>query len=569
MQSLSSPRFQPQYLAMSGRDHQPQSCHPVPNTSSVPPHETDERIGMKDAALESPIPESEGFTRLVYRFGRSNALLFLVWFALILILKWSTLTQPPVWDGSMSVFPAAITLADHNFDLRYLLDQPGYVDGGPNVHSDSLVTWVTALLIGLFGSSSALFPILHVCHFAVAAAAIAALYRFALPLLDTTLSAVATLAVLVFPLVLTQAGYMYLEMPMLAATTFALLAWTRGRRPQTIVWSVAAVLIKGSGIIVPLAISGMAFFDPRPTHRDRRFGALALAVPAAVLGVLILMTPSITSDESGYLGAHIKVMFEYLVRIPDLLVMLVVYLAATLLLSPWRPRHGREEPATSLASEQQTRILSVAFLVAAFLAFYMLYPVLRVAGAVLPRYYVQVFPFILFGLLAAIRRLVDDKVILVLLLSLIVWSGVNRNGELYPDNDINNFALIERSGAYTGLLDLQRAGIRAIEKLPVGAEVFYDQPAHYKLSYPLMGYAANPLPGGHSILHEEPYKNGRLEDFPGDFYMLYEYPWLGGEIIWEVRSQAEEDPNHRVEVITIEVEGRRSDLLHITRTRDR
>ena len=81
--------------------------------------------------VETPTSEGEDEPQLLRRLGKSTPVLFLAWFALILILKWPTLTQPPVWDGSMSVFPAAITLAENNFDLGYLLEQPGYADGRP------------------------------------------------------------------------------------------------------------------------------------------------------------------------------------------------------------------------------------------------------------------------------------------------------------------------------------------------------------------------------------------------------------------------------------------------------
>ena len=204
--------------------------------------------------------------------------------------------QTPVWDGSMSVFPAAITLAESGFDLGNLLDQPGYADGGPNVHSLSLVTWLTAAVIALVGDSPALFPVLHVIHFAIAAATMAGLLRFAQAVLGAWLGAAASLTVLLFPLVLTQAGYLYLEFPMLGVAVFAALAWSRGNLPMSISWSAAAVLIKGSGIIVPMALAGMAFFDPRPGHRKARSGLLILIVPTIILAISVSFIPGLVNE---------------------------------------------------------------------------------------------------------------------------------------------------------------------------------------------------------------------------------------------------------------------------------
>ena len=47
-------------------------------------------------------------------------------FLLILVLKWNTLLQPPVWDTAMGLFPPALTLAENGFDLLELLGMPGY-----------------------------------------------------------------------------------------------------------------------------------------------------------------------------------------------------------------------------------------------------------------------------------------------------------------------------------------------------------------------------------------------------------------------------------------------------------
>ena len=65
-------------------------------------------------------------------------------FALILGLNAAVLTQPPVWDAAGSIFPAALYLYEHGFDLFELFGQRGYSRAGPNVHSYSVVTHLTA-----------------------------------------------------------------------------------------------------------------------------------------------------------------------------------------------------------------------------------------------------------------------------------------------------------------------------------------------------------------------------------------------------------------------------------------
>jgi uncharacterized membrane protein YhaH (DUF805 family) len=511
---------------------------------------------MTDSVLDKPNPQVEDKAGLLRRLGRSNYVLFLAWFALILILRWSTLTQPPVWDGSMSVFPAAITLAESGFDLGDLLSQPAYNDGGPNVHGISLVTWLSAGVIMIVGDAPALIPALHTIHFLIAAAALTALFQLAHPLLGRRLAALFCATILLLPLVLTQAGYLYLEFPMLAVTAFALLAWTRNRPWWALALVSAAVLIKGSGIIPAAAIAGMAFFDPRPAHRNPRAGLAILIVPSAILALVMGITPGFGS---GDLMSHYTIMFDYLTRVPDILLLLLLYPAAALIAKPWR------DTKIELAESEQERTLQLAFafLTLAFMGFYLLVPVIGKSSSVLPRYYLQVVPFASLALVALLRRRVTDKTIILLLVLVSIWSFANRIGNFYPDNNINNFALIERSDAYRSLLELEREGIRALESVPRDIPVFYDQPAHFKLSYPLMGYANGPLSNGHSIRHESPYRDGDLADYPDEFYMLLEYGWLGGEIIKSVWQQADSDPDRLVTITELSVDQFQSGLIHV------
>lgn len=500
-----------------------------------------------------------------HRAARTEQLIaFTVFFILILALKFNVLDQPPVWDGAMGVFPAANTLADHNFDLRYLLEQPGFRSAGPNVHSLSPITWLTAGVIKLIGPTSALLPVLHLLHFALAAATMAGLYRLARPL-GVRLAALMSVTALAVPLVLTQAGYLYLEFPILATTVFAALAWVRQDRPKALLWSTLAVLIKGSGIIVPFALAGLAFLDPRPHRRDPRSGVLLVVVPAAVLALTLAVAREFApgAGETWYQG-YLTLMFLYLVRIPDILFLLVVYFLAMIVVRPWRK--GTSSNGTD--DEESTALLIAAALNVTFFCFYLAVPLVKGAVVVNPRYYVQIVPFALFGIVAAARRRYTERAIVVVLLLAIGWFAANRNGEFYPDNSLNNFGLIERSGAYRDLLALQLAEMRAMEDLPDTVPVYYDQSTHLRFEYPLMGYAEGPLANGRYVLHDEQVMEGRLEDFPDEFFMMYQYPWMGGEIFRSILQQAEEDPAVEVSITEITSAQFRSQLVRVSKTED-
>lgn len=489
------------------------------------------------------------------RLCRSNGFLFLLFFALIFALKWQTLTQPPVWDGSMSVFPAAITLAENNFDLGHLLDQPGYEDGGPNGHGISLITWLTAVVVALLGGGVAFLPVLHLIHFAIAAAAAVGIYRFACLVVTPRTAFLSSVAALLCPLVLTQAGYLYLEFPLLAATVFALLAWARGWLFWAAAWAAVAVLTKQSGVIVGAALVLATLTTP--TNSDRpwaRWRLSALVAGPALFVTMVIAVNSTPGEPGSYVLFLLNTSF-FLTGVPDLLILFGLFFLSTLLSLRKRVR---AYPETRKAE------FGIVALVGSFLCFFLALPFLSTAP-VLPRYYVQIVPFMLIALFSATEKRFGDRITGIVVVLVMGFFVLNSNGRFYADNTLNNFAMLERSGAYVGLLELQQEGIRVLENLETDEPVFYAQPEHYKFSYPLMGYSTGPLKTGRAIGLQEPYKSGRLEDFPDNFYMLYEFPWLGGEIIRRVRGQAEADPSRQVEVTPIVVGNFRSELLHVTR----
>lgn len=102
-----------------------------------------------------------------------------------------------------------------------------------------------------------------------------------------------------------------------------------------------------------------------------------------------------------------------------------------------------------------------------------------------------------------------------------------------------------------------------MEELPDSVPVFFDQSTHLRFKYPLMGYAEGPLPNGRYVLHDERAKGGRLEVFPDEFYMMYEYPWMGGEIFRSILEQANANPAIKVSVAEISSGQFRSQLIRV------
>jgi len=502
-------------------------------------------------------------------------------FFIVFILKWQVLNQPPVWDTACSVFPAAITLSETGFDFLNLLRMPGYFEGGPNVHAHSIITIITAVMISLFGKTDLLFPILHIIHFIMAAIGLVYFYRFCIPIFEKKLSFLLTLTILVYPPFLTQTGYLYLEMPIFMFSILCLSAWVKGNYVRTIIFAVLATLCKESGIIVAVPVAMAAFLEP-VSFRKRMIRSLSiLALPAILVATSSLTHPKTNIQDYGtlfnkiiYLTITYRAfdMRRYLFNTPDLLISIILFIT----LIPLSFRTFWWTDANILNSNKHELVgqrhvsLSALFLVCFFGFYYIAVPLLQNYAMVLVRYYVLAIPFLFLTIFwfwfAKLK--VNKRTLSGLLILCFVFFCLNKYGSFYP-NEVNtwgnNFAIAERSAAYTDLLFVQQESVRFIEKIAQNHPVFYDLPIHYLLKYPLMGYSSGPLKRGHCIVLDKRYIDAKLENFPSCFYMLRISPW-GGRIMQNLFKRALSNPDYSaVRIKSFSKGNYNSEILRINR----
>lgn len=490
--------------------------------------------------------------RAVEYFQRHDTwLVFVLALAAILALHGDAIQEIPAWDCAAGMFPAAITLEQTNFNLPSLLKQPPYLLGGPNCHSLSLVTWITALVIRITGSGPATLPVLHLLHFLLGAIGLTSLYRYARPLLGSGLSLAAIATLLLFPVFGVQLRTMYLELPISAVTIFALLAWSSNRPIQAGLWAATACLIKETGIITAGTLLVAALLESRPwASRLARAGMAfgpALAVFAITVPLTVAENPYFEAREVSlpkFLG-YLRTSFLHdPILAPDMVLLCMTLLLARLLQirTVWAGlKAGTSEliEAPSAAPVALRRDLCW-LLLALFMAFFMISPLMGRPLAVLIRYYVQILPFVVIGLAELFRRLTSRRGALVLLAVLACLFWVNRAGVWYRGRVGNNIARVERAGNYVDLLAVQLQGVRGLEQLPSDVPVFYALQEHFFVRYPLLGYASRAPEQGHCIHIEEPYRRGKLADFPHHFYVLFDCPEVGGELIVELIKQREQ-----------------------------
>jgi hypothetical protein len=484
-------------------------------------------------------------------------------FLLILAFKWPVIHDPPVWDTAMSVFPAAITLDEYDFDLPRLLKEPSYAQAGPNVYAHSAITLFTALIIRITGDTAVFLPTLHLLHFLITALALVATYRYARPILGDAVSLLSVLALLTFPLFLTQAGYMYLEMPLALTTMMALSAWRDERTTQAGLWVIMGCWIKATGIFVGIALTAAAVLGPGGIPERLRRATIVGFLPLGLSSLRTFLVRSLSSaptpsaPHSEAWDCFILEFSRYLLRVPDLAIFLGLFLltCSVFYRRIWAGLRLTNHDDPDSDSNQWIALNCLAVL-SFLLIIYVVAPLTLGQCFGLPRYYVPVLPFILMTLSFFLITSINWKQTALLLILAIGFFIVNRNGIFYP-SDVdqeglfgNNFALTERSGAYRKLARLQLQAMHFLESLPPGVPIYFGQHEGYLNAYPAMGYVKSTMTNAENIATwEVPKLKQLLSNPPECVYFLYNYPWLGGNRIQILVGKLK--ATHRSETVRI------------------
>jgi len=525
---------------------------------------------MGNASPDPPPAGSRDLPRSLERFLDSQGAVFVAFLVLVLALKLWAVHQPPVWDGAASVFPAAIYLSENDFDLPALLASPGFAQGGPNSHALSIVTFLTALVYRLTDDPAEAFLVLHTVHFALAALAMLAFYRLGKDTLGAPLAFLLSLGLLLLPIFRVQAGYMYLEIPLLLCALLAVDQFRRGRPAIAFPWVLLAVFIKQAGVVLAVALAVAALLERRAWRRRALACAVFLA-PAVLLGALemLVVSPSAgTYSFATFYGAPLlqaaltvalcaaQDIPRYLLMVPDV----AVAIAATLVIGALRIRpllaglaHADPRERTRAQDADKTTGLCMLYVLCFLGFFYVAIPASGLGCATLPRYYVMIAPFLAFALADTAVRFFSARSVSLAAVVVIGLFAANGAGALYPADTAkgtpgNNFAVTERSEAYRHLLELQRRALETMQRLPDDVPVVYALPIHYLAQYPNLGYVKHELANGVSVYPDLGFLANPTESYPDCFVMFHSSRFLGGGAMLQAFEHLRSLPQWRAEV---------------------
>ena len=396
-----------------------------------------------------------------------------------LLVNLPALNDPPAWDSSTTVSPAALTMVELDFDIWELANLPGTLQGGPSTHSTSIYTIGLALLIAWLGPSSG-FYVAHLISILLIGALSGATYLLARERLSVRASALVAVAASVLPVVIQQSADVYLDLPLAVITTLACWAAVQRRFWLTVGLAFIGVAIKTSAIfLLPLILLA------RPLGRSTRNHLIHVGLGVAI-AILPFIPPFLTTDRFDTqmtFDAQIVLVqssMSMLVLTVDVFLVLLAFVLTVY--GRWRDRN--QDRASKVT----------ALLVLSFMGTHLATIVTSGTIALLPRYYIAILPAVLASLPPLERpdaqTTANRRRIFALggLTALVVFSLVNRQGDFYPLPDHSFYVLAERSTRAQTMLELQVEGTRRL--VATGLPVAAGLNEHFRLLYPDMGYVS-------------------------------------------------------------------------------
>ena len=483
------------------------------------------------------------------------------WFAVVLLLKGRELVEPPVWDSAMRIFPAAIFLVENGFDVFELLQQQNWWQGGPNVHALSLMTWFVALILKITGDAQTTFVVLHILTFAGTAMALSCFFRLMQFYgFNTSVSFLATTAVLLFPVLLVQVGYMYTEIPVMVCSIYSVYFLGRGGNYSAVALAVIALFIKLTAVALALSLGLVLLVNIRqmPFKTLICCGILGLSAIVARRLPELMGQPELIRGGWGspeLLFHQLTLRMEAVPDLAGLIILALVAVPALLILRLSRQAY-RYTPVTEeiTLSAYVCLLVPVAFSLAV------------IAGTfnqtlLLPRYLVPVIPFAIMSILLLLRETIHQRLIAILLVLCSVYFLWNFNGRLYPTN-IDSFSVVERSHAYKDYNATKSRALAALKERSNGVPAYVTREIHYMNSHSMIGYVDPVIENVYPIF-ATPYSMKRLGDYPEHFFMLKASTIHGGKQIDQILKQAKSNGGYHIDEQLFEISGFKAWLYEV------
>ena len=437
------------------------------------------------------------------RRGYPTALLFALFFALLLALHAPLLRLPYFWDEAGYYVPAARDLLLHGTLIPYSTPS--------NAHPPLVMAYL-ALVWKTLGYAPV---ITRTAMVAVAAFSLLGVFRLAQRVANTEVAVASTVCTALYPVFFAQSSLAHLDLAAAGFTIWALLAHVENRRWRASAWFSLAVLVKETAVLAPMAVIAWEFTAQfvMPSEAwdlssvGKKPGLLVALAPATDNGknwrakcgpfffplIPLALWYAFHYARTGFVFGNPE-FFRYNVQatMQPLRVLLALglrlwqvvgylnlsFLTFAGLLAMWLP------PLNDNGEERKRISLEVQF---AFLAVIVAYVVAMavVGGAVLARYMLPVVPLVILLWVSTLRRRVRlwRGVVAVVVLAFVAGLFIN------PPHGFS----IEDNLAYCDYIRLHQQAEDFVEARYPMARVLTAWPASDELTRPYLGYVTRPM----------------------------------------------------------------------------
>lgn len=420
-----------------------------------------------------------------------NKFIFLLFLLIISLRCFPYLNTPPIWDAA-AVFSAPIFIFEGG-SYSELLKMPGYILGGPNIHSLSMYTiFVYIVMVVFSGNPDQYIPFLHLLS--VFSATIIGYVFFILSkqLVVTRVALIATIVLILFPIFLVQASYIYMEIYGALFVILCMHYYVKKNYFRATLFAFLSLTIKALGLFSVTSIIFLLLIDLLKSREKRIFLYIILNIFFSVFYVIFqrfLFQDISEGYEITFLG-HISQIFNYLKQTPDLLVLILnVPVAAVLFLmkNTWFDSETKADRVILAAIVFS--FMFIAFILSVYLTGQLFFP--------LTRYYLWVIPSLFILLLYVFSVAFKNRYALneCSLVAVMLFFILNNNGRFYPyhNQKITSFSVTERSFEYFDFYLNQKSAVDFIDKFLITTDipVLAARGEYYFMRSPLTGYMKN------------------------------------------------------------------------------
>jgi len=372
-----------------------------------------------------------------------------------------------------------------------MYETPDYDQGGARVKVFNVHPSFQAVLLNLMPNTPWFLFVNHLLSFGYAAVALVAFYHLLRYQFQKDISLLGCFLLIGFPLFITQADAIYLEMPLLACCLSALALTIYNRPLAGAILAMFAMYTKPTGTICIATLFLFNLIDITSSSRQRRRACILLSGCALLFIIQMLLYQTFYQGQEidglvKFMRGALKGFFR---SMPDFLMLYLVFGLFTCLTLK---RHIQKssfhiKPFFTNLFKDRLNMLMILFL-SWFTLFYMNIII------ILPRYFLLCLPVLLFGLISLTVRYL--KRTWLIRSGLLILTGLflyNLSGRLYSAYPKNDGFILERSLEYMDDMRLNIQLAKHLEEKYADTTIITSWPYIQMLVLPQLGYVTKPL----------------------------------------------------------------------------